>query len=149
MPLVVIKVRVVRFHEFFSMMQSIASQGETGGVAPIGGLLKNYLLKKTNKNNIKNNYMEKQFLKRKEFFMEINHEVIQGHLNIRDNIYWMDSKGSSHNLPLMDINYIRNCVNKMERGDADTNVTKEMLPWLKRELIYREILKNEARRNSI
>tara|TARA_R110000822_G_scaffold227017_1_gene359680 strand:- start:59403 stop:59663 length:261 start_codon:yes stop_codon:yes gene_type:complete len=84
--------------------------------------------------------IQEPFLKRKEYFMDINSKLIKNHISIRDSIQWTSSKGNIMSITDMDVNYIRNCVNKIERGEMEL-VRAEKLLNLKNELIYREVIK--------
>ena len=79
-------------------------------------------------------------LKRKQFFMDKDHENIKKHLAIRDKLQWKSSSGYFHFLKDMDRNYIKNCINKIEKENYDTS-RFSFLKSMKMELIYREILK--------
>lgn len=92
--------------------------------------------------------MQEPFLKRKEFFMNIDDRAMKMHVEIRDNIEWVSSKGITNNMVDMDSNYIKNCINKIKRGEFGQERVQK-LPIFENELIYRQILANEARRNSI
>ena len=88
------------------------------------------------------------FLKRKKFFMSINDRAMKQHAELRHSIEWTSSKGTINNIVDMDVNYIRNCINKIKRGEFGQEIGQK-LSIFENELIYRQILTNEARRNSI
>jgi hypothetical protein len=91
---------------------------------------------------------EEPFLKRKKFFMNIDDRAMKLHIQLRYSVEWVSSKGITNNITQMDTNYIRNCINKIKRGEYEKQIVQK-LPVLENELIYRQILANEARRNSI
>lgn len=83
-----------------------------------------------------------EFLKRKKFFMTMEDKTMKKHGSLRMNIKWIGSDGRKHLISDIDINYIRNCVNKVKR-DPVSNDRVKLLPHLENELIYREILKEK------
>lgn len=83
-----------------------------------------------------------EFLKRKKFFMTMEDKTMQKHGRKRGTLTWTGSDGRNHKLEDMDVNYVRNCVNKIKR-DAMSSDRIAMLPHLENELIYRQILKSQ------
>ena len=92
--------------------------------------------------------MKEPFLKRKKFFMNIDDKAMKMHVELRRGIEWVSSKGVTYNMVDMDSNYIKNCINKIKRGEYGQEIV-QTLPIFENELIYRQILADEARRNSI
>jgi len=80
--------------------------------------------------------------------MNIDDKAMKMHIELRHSIEWVSSKGIANYMVYMDSNYIKNCINKLKRGEFGQERIQK-LPILENELIYRQILANEARRNSI
>ncbi len=75
--------------------------------------------------------------KRKKFKWSMQDEAIQNHVNNDRGLTWTSSNGKTQSIAIMDSNYIKNAIAKVERGEK--NGGKFLLPVLKLELIYRQI----------
>jgi hypothetical protein len=87
-------------------------------------------------------------LKRKVFHLDMENSSIVEHLQIREVATWINMHGTARFIKDMDTNYIRNCVIKIKRGGFNDDKSHYLVN-LENELNYRQILKDEARRNSV
>jgi hypothetical protein len=83
---------------------------------------------------------EEPFLKRKSFFMSMGDKTMQEYVKVREKTIWTDSSGNDRMVWQMDSNYIKNCMNKIKRGEFVPDRDR-YIPLFENELIYRQINK--------